>query len=137
MRWTTSPPAGRDVTAPRETATASLFDRLFALSREAHALGQHEVAYHALTAAMHAADDAADAAALERVGREAEAQIAAIDRTEPAHRLSTRSASHHGHPGVYVMLVRQAAMHVRHHEARTAEDIWPRGASRRAAGDEG
>jgi hypothetical protein len=121
------------VTAPREAATASLFDRLFALSREAHALGQHEVAYHALTAAMHAAD----AAALERVGREAEAQIAAIDRTEPAHRLSTRSASHHGHPGVYVMLVRQAAMHVRRHEARTAEDIWPRGASRRAAGDEG
>jgi hypothetical protein len=99
-------------------STTSLYERLLAISREAHQRGQHETAYHALTAAMHAADDAADIGALAIVRREAEAQIAAIDRNAPGHRLSTRSAARHQHPGVYAMLTRQTAMHVGMHEVR-------------------
>ena len=89
----------------------SLTTRLLALSREAHQRRQHAVAYHALTAAMHDADDAGDVEALAEVGREAAAQIAWIDRFEPAHRLSTPSARRHDHPGVYAMLARQVAAH--------------------------
>src|SRR5215216_5343350 len=104
----------------------SLFERLLAESREAHACGQHEVAYHALTAAMHAADDAADVAA-----HEAAAQLEHIDVHAPEHRLSTRSAARHAHPGVYTLLTRQSAMHVQMHEAREryngsrARGHWP------------
>ena len=94
----------------------SLYERLLVISREAHERGQHETAYHALTAAMHAADDAADIGALAIVRREAEAQIMAIDRDTPGHRLSTRSAARHQHPGVYAMLGRQTGMHIGMHE---------------------
>lgn len=100
------------------TAIPSLFERLVAISREAHAHGQHEAAYHALTAAMHAADDAADVHALTIVRREAEVQITAIDRGFPGHRLSTQSAARHQHPGVYAMLARQTTMHIGMHEVR-------------------
>jgi hypothetical protein len=92
-------------------AAAPLHERLLALSREAHERRQHEVAYHALTAAMHAAADVGDGQALAEVGREAENQIAWIDRYEPMHRLSTASARLHQHPGVYAMLARQVAAH--------------------------
>jgi hypothetical protein len=98
--------------------TPSLYERLLAISREAHERGQLESAYHALTAAMHAADDAADIGALAVVRREAELQIMAIDRDAPEHRLSTSSAARHQHPGVYAMLGRQARMHMGMHEVR-------------------
>lgn len=87
-----------------------LFDQLFAASRDAHANGQHEVAYHALIAAMHAAQDAKDVEGARAVAKEAQAQIEWIDRHAPGHRLSTESAARHNHPGVYVMLTRQAGM---------------------------
>jgi len=104
--------------SPAAGGRPSLFVRLLAESREAHACGQHEVAYHALTAAMHAADDAADVAALETAGLEAAAQLQHIDQHTPEHRLSTKSAARHVHPGVYTLLARQTAMHVQMHEAR-------------------
>ena len=89
----------------------SLHARLLAISREAHAGGAHEAAYHALCAAMHAADDAGDPRALAEIGREAAAQIAWIDAHAPSHRLSTASARQREHPGVYAMLARQTAAH--------------------------
>lgn len=95
----------------RDEPERPLSERLLALSREAHQRKQHEAAYHALTAAMHAADDAADSRALAEIAREVEAQIAWIDRHEPTHRLSTASARLHQHPGVYAMLARQVAAH--------------------------
>nr|ASV46940.1 c6 zinc finger domain-containing protein [uncultured bacterium] len=100
-----------DAGPPDAGPPASLFERLLLLSREAHGLGQHEAAYHALTAAMHAAVDARDARALAEVGREAAAQIAWIDRHARSHRLSTASAAGHQHPGVYAMLARQVTAH--------------------------
>ena len=88
----------------------SLYDRLLALSREAHQSGLHEVAYHALQAAMHAAQGARDGAAVITIADEAREQIAWIDTHSPGHRLSTSSAGKHDHPGVYAMLERQAEM---------------------------
>lgn len=101
-----------DIPAAEPDASAvPLFERLLALGREAHHTGHHETAYHALTAAMHAAEDAGDVRALAEIGREVEAQIAWIDRHAPQHRLSTASARRHHHPGVYAMLARQIAAH--------------------------
>lgn len=104
--------------AASDAVAQPLFERLLAASREAHGLGHYEVAYHALTAAMHSADDDADVRGLAVIGREAERQIAHIDRVDPGHRLSTRSAGRHTHPGVYALLVRQAATHIQMHETR-------------------
>lgn len=105
-----------DASAP---SPATLFARLLVISREAHRDGHHEAAYHALTAAMHAADDASDAPALAEIGLEAEAQIAWIDQHAPGSRISTRSARQHDHPGVYAMLARQVAAHASRHAPRS------------------
>ena len=89
-----------------------LYATLFRVSREAHALGQHEAAYHALAAAMHAANDARDPRALAAVQQEAAAQIAWIDHHVPHHRLSTTSAGARHNAGVYAMLQQQAGAHL-------------------------
>lgn len=107
-----------DPAARTPAGQSSLAERLLALSREAHELRQHETAYHALTAAMHAADVEGDVQTLVVIRREAETQIAYIDRMEPDHRLATRSAARHSHPGVYVLLARQAHMHMQMHDTR-------------------
>jgi hypothetical protein len=104
--------------SPAAGTRPTLFVRLLAESREAHAGGQHEVAYHALMAAMHAADDVADLRALEAVSLEAAAQLQHIDRHLPQHRLSTSSASRHVHPGVFTLLARQSTMLAHLHESR-------------------
>lgn len=107
----------RGYTMLRETVDAesahALFDRLLPLSREAHSYGFHEVAYHALTAAMHAAQTAHDSAGVAVTANEARQQVEWIDTHVPDHRLSTNSARRHGHPGVYAMLGRQAEMILR------------------------
>jgi hypothetical protein len=94
-------------------AARSFFDRLLALSREAHGCGFHEVAYHALIGAMHAAQSGHDRAGVALTADEAREQINWIDTHVPGHRLSTSSAARHDHPGVYAMLCRQAEMVVR------------------------
>ena len=90
---------------------ARLWDVLIDASREAHARGQHAVAYHALAAAMHAADDESNREQLSAIEREAKRQIDWIDEHADQDRLSTRSASTHNHPGVYTLLVRTANAH--------------------------
>lgn len=98
---------------PTREADDDLFARALDLSRQAHRGRRHEVAFHALTAALHAAHDARDTEALRVVAAEAAEQIGWIDAHDPAHRLSTRSAGQHQHPGVYTLLVRQATTHVK------------------------
>ena len=93
-----------------QTTARALFDRLLVVSREAHQQGLHEVAYHALTAALHAAQSGGDMPGVETIAEEAREQIEWIDGHAPAHRLSTESAKRHDHPGVYAMLGRQADM---------------------------
>jgi hypothetical protein len=120
---------------PAPDGRPSLFSDLMAVSRAAHAAGRHEVAYHTLVAAMHAAAEDADAPALAQVVHEAEAQIARIDRETPSHRLSTASASGRQHPGVYAMLVRQALAHAEMISPRPASALTDAAAALRAASE--
>jgi hypothetical protein len=90
---------------------ARLWDVLIDASREAHARGQHAVAYHALAAAMHAADDQSNGDQLGEIEREANRQLGWIDEYAHDDRLSTRSASTRNHPGMYVLLARTASAH--------------------------
>ena len=92
---------------------STLFVRLFALSREAHDARHHEVAFHALSAACHAAEDARSLDELVDVEREAQAQISWIDENVPTHRLATVAAGRRGHPGLFTMLARRAGARAR------------------------
>ena len=91
--------------------TESLFETLFRSNRVAHARGQHEVAYHALYAAMHAGSDAHDERQLRAVEAEATAQIEWID-ANGSHRLATAASAGRGRRGVYAMLATQVAAHL-------------------------
>ncbi len=70
--------------------------------------GRHfEVAYHALAAAMHCAEDIRDAGLLAEVQRRAEEQRQWIDTKAPAHKLSSPSAKTRGNESVFTSLVKQ------------------------------
>ena len=75
-----------------------------ALFEAARNADQHEVAYHALAAALHAAealDDAASCAEVERLANESRLRI---DDEEPGHKLSTSTAHQRGHESIYKQL---------------------------------
>src|SRR5436309_8831405 len=77
------------------------FDQLLGLSRGMAAAGHYEVAYHALMAAVHSAEDMGDTARLGAVAELLRGYQGDIDALDPPHRLSTRSA--HGSRGLFTM----------------------------------
>ncbi len=79
--------------------TASL--ALFEAARNAD---QHEVAYHALAAMLHAAEALDDAAACAEVERLANESRLHIDHDEPGHKLSSSTAHQRGHESIYKQL---------------------------------
>jgi hypothetical protein len=79
------------------------YEQLLALNQAAFAGGHHEVAYHALMAALHCAEQARDLSRLADVSRRCREQLQAIDRIAPAHRLSSQSARAAGHRSVFEM----------------------------------
>lgn len=80
---------------------ASLLDRLLELSREAAQIGEYEVAYHAIMAALHAAETARSLSGVERIIRLAEEQENAIEGQSPPHHLSSAQAQRRGTHSVY------------------------------------
>src|SRR5262249_50758845 len=85
------------------------FAQLMRTNGEAFDAGHYEVAYHALMAALHAAQDASDMEHLRAVERAAELQQGRIDADAPSHRLSSHEAKKHGALGIYRMAARQAS----------------------------
>jgi hypothetical protein len=85
-----------------------VFPALLDANASAFAAGHYDTAYHALMAALHAAQDQHEPSRLERVSSLAMQQQKFLDQTAPQHRLSTASAGEHGHPGVYAQASRQA-----------------------------
>jgi hypothetical protein len=79
-----------------------------AVNQEAFAAGHFEVAFHALMAALHAAGDQDDEAAIETVRQTAADQDAQLTARAPPHRLSGRVAAEHGGRGVFETAVTHA-----------------------------
>lgn len=102
---------------PNPLPTASV-DELYALAWSLHerarAAGRHEVAYHALAAALHAAEDVSDHQRITAVAERAQQEQERIDRELPGHRFATatqvareaRDGTHH--TPLYTMLARTA-----------------------------
>jgi hypothetical protein len=108
---------------PTLEESADLYEQLVMLSQEALAAGHYEAAYHALTAAMHVADDTSDAERLREVARLARVQRDHIDRAAPGHRMASGSAPERHGFNFYDALAQQAAAHATMAEQRrrTAE----------------
>lgn len=87
-----------------EPTPAGLREVALDLYRAARAAGQHEVAYHALCAVLHAAEALGDDATCELVEREAKACRDAIDAQQPRHKLSSQSARLRGHESIFQQL---------------------------------
>jgi hypothetical protein len=87
----------------------ALMRRLLASSTAAAGAGEWEVAYHALMAALHAAEAVAreeetiaPIAEIERVAKE---QAIRIEKVKPPHQLSRSIAKNRGHSSVYDVLL--------------------------------
>jgi hypothetical protein len=85
------------------------FAQLMRINSEAFDAGHYEVAYHALMASLHAAQDAGDVEHLRAVERTAEQQQDRIDADAPNHRLSSHQAKKHGAMGIFQLAARQAS----------------------------
>jgi hypothetical protein len=104
-------------------------DELLKLHRESSDLGEHEVAYHALAAAAHAAERLEDVDALAHIAALSQDELASIDANLPRHRHSSRSANQRHHRSIFEQLTVTAttmrqrinAELVRRDAAKTAE----------------
>lgn len=83
--------------------------RLLSASVAAAESGEFEVAYHALMAALHAAEgvgkETASAAGIAEIERVAREQSAQIEKLKPGHQLSRMAAKVRGHKSVYDTLL--------------------------------
>jgi len=95
---------------------AELRDTLLALYECARKLGVHEVAYHALSAALHAAEELRDFDTYDLVESQARSHLKLLDSLHPPHPMSTASAAERGHHSPYEQLaVLASAARVRTH----------------------
>jgi hypothetical protein len=101
--------ASKQTEAPAQPVPEPRYDALLRLDHEALAAAQCEIAYHALTAALHCAEAARELGRIERVAALAEEHRRTIDAEDPQHRLGSAAAAGRGHHGVFEMLTGQAA----------------------------
>lgn len=94
---------------PATVSNQALMRRLLSASIAAGEAGEYEVAYHALMAALHAAEGVgkatASATALAEIERIARLQSAQVEEIKPVHQLSRAAAKNRGHTSVYDTLL--------------------------------
>ena len=92
VRWRRGGADANTATYHQQTLR-NLYHQLMAGTHEAFAAAQYDVAYHALMAPLHCAQELKDGHAVEEVERIAAAQLTAIDAQHPEYPHSTRSAA--------------------------------------------
>ena len=86
-----------------------LRDRLLELHAQARAVGEHQVAYHALAAAMHAGESLRDVASLDLVEQRSREHGQWLDANDSKHPLSRHSAAQRGNHSLFEQLVATCA----------------------------
>jgi len=87
-----------------DESVTELRSAAFDLFNAARAADQYQVAYHALAAALHAAESLNDQEACRLIERYADECRQHIDIHTPAHKLSSRSAQARGHESIFRQL---------------------------------
>jgi|SRR5262245_28430764 len=95
--------------AMSEQQLTKLRDALLELHAQAREIGEHQVSYHALAGALHAAESLRQADMLEEVATLAREHGRWIDEHEPQHALSTHSAASRGHQSIFEQLAAMCA----------------------------
>lgn len=91
-----------------------LLQKLLEIHQATFAMGEHEVAYHALAAAAHAAERLQDVATLLKIEQACIEELGWIDAHEPEHKHSSLSAKGRGHHSIFTQLsVTTASMRTR------------------------
>ncbi|HEU4562894.1 MAG TPA: hypothetical protein VFS20_34000 [Longimicrobium sp.] len=104
----------------------SLLDQLLQIHRSAREMGSHEVSFHVLSAAAHAAQDLGDQEELTHVAELSRDELAWLRRNNPHHRLAAGVATQH-HDSVFEQLaVTATAMRQRIHSDRVIEEARAR-----------
>jgi hypothetical protein len=90
--------------------------------------GHYEVAFHALEAALHCAEDLEDEQRLTAIQQAAEQQRDLIDAEAPEHRMSSQTALKRGGQNLYNILIRLANVPISQlkHDQRQQELGLPR-----------
>lgn len=96
-------PSG-DVDMAGKERVRPILEAMLEAHRSAFELGEHEVSFHALSAAAHAAESLEDVDALERVAQLSRGELAWLDAHAPDHRLSSRSAAERRHQSIFEQL---------------------------------
>ena len=89
-------------------ALEQLRDDLLKLHAEARALGEHEVAYHALAGVLHAGESLQDLDTIGEVEAKAREHGTWISEHDPKHSLSAQSAAMRGHHSIFEQLATTA-----------------------------
>lgn len=104
-------------------ALRAMTDTLLRVYHDAHRARAHDVAYHALAAAAHAAEDADDAERLGEIEQLAREHLRWLDEHEPEHRHADAPSRRRGHPSIYEQLaVTVVSMRLRVESAQHLRD---------------
>ncbi len=116
-----------------KVSNQALMRRLLGASVAAADSGEFEVAYHALMAALHAAEqvgrETKSISPFTEIERVAKQQAAMVEKVKPTHQLSKSAAKNRGHNSVYETLLIHAKSARLRIEADTRRDNtvfrWP------------
>src|SRR5262245_40379596 len=81
----------------------TLYERLMAAAREAFDAGLYEAAYHAVMAALHAAESGGDEPGVATAGETAVEFERRLDAANPGHRMASLYAQAHGGTPLFLM----------------------------------
>jgi hypothetical protein len=96
-----------------ESRLRDFYLRLIEMNRQAFTDGEHDVAYHLLSAALHCAQRLEEIPYLRQIEQTADEQLKWIDETDSGYQHSTQSARGRGQTSVYRSLSKMAAAKVK------------------------
>jgi hypothetical protein len=91
-----------------ESSLGEVYSSLIQINQKSFASAEYDVAYHALSGALHCAASLKDIKYLSQVEQLAGQQLAWIDAHDPEYDHSTHSASKRGHVSIYKNLAKMA-----------------------------
>jgi hypothetical protein len=108
---------------PVNESLRPLLGQLLEIHRSAFEMGEHQVSFHALSSAAHAAEGLEDLDGLEHVAQLSRDELAWLDAHRPQHRLSSASAQRRRHQSIFEQLAITAlAMRQRIHAEQVRQD---------------
>ena len=91
-----------------KSSLKDVYSRLIQINQETFDGAQYDIAYHALSGALHCAASLKDVNYLVEVERLADKELAWIDAHNPEYEHSTRSSAGRGHRSIYRTLTTMA-----------------------------